>query len=61
MQGAADAPQRVAGPSRRTRKVPALGQAPCHSTLPQLREGTTSETVACTSNTMAAAAGASLA
>ena len=41
-------PQRVAGPSRRTVKVPALGHAPCHSVLAQLLAGTTSCMFACT-------------
>ena len=41
-------PQRVAGPSRRTVKVPALGHAPCHSVLAQLLDGTTSCIFACT-------------
>jgi hypothetical protein len=43
----ASAPQSVAGPSSLTVKLPALGQAPCHSVAAQLREGTTLETVAC--------------
>ena len=48
-------PQSVAGPSRRTLKVPALGQAPCHSVLAQLLDGTTSWMLACTTGSPTAA------
>lgn len=52
------APQSVAGPSSLILKVPALGQAPCHSVAAQLREGTTLETVACAPSTSQSSADA---
>ena len=49
------APHSVAGPSRRTEKLPAEGQAPCRSTLAQLRAGATSLTRACAPSTTVSA------